>query len=483
MGLALYRKYRPQTFEDLVGQNAISKTLLNALKQNRLVHAYIFSGPRGTGKTSTARLLAKAIQCENRTEEGLPCSTCEVCVLNGKNELIDLVEVDAASNRGIEDIRDLREKIRLMPSRAKAKVYIIDEVHMLTKEAFNALLKSLEEPPAHIYFILATTEIHKIPETILSRCQRYDFRRITELIIVDHLENIAKLEKLDAERQALELLARAADGSLRDAISLFQQFSSEALTVQVVRERLGLEHQVACDDLYGAIGSADTLKGLEIIENIHREGFDLHQFTASFLSLLRHKLHEAVLADKNPVVPKILQWIELFDEAWLKLKKSSIAQLPLEIAVIRSTEQIVAAPAPVQVATQSTPTAPRAAVVSTPTPAPQPVKRPEGLQMGESIKKRLPEIVAAITNPSVRQSFQTGQLKSEEGLKFVFAYTSTFHFEKVNHLDSIVFIEEAFKKVLGTDAQVSHELDTPKAVPEMTEVESMGWEVQTETLS
>ncbi|MEK7146125.1 MAG: hypothetical protein AAB802_02980, partial [Patescibacteria group bacterium] len=254
-------------------------------------------------------------------------------------------------------------------------------------------------------------------------------------------------------------------------------FTSEALTAEIVRERLGLEHEVACDELYGAIGSADRLKALEIVERVHREGFDLNQFTASFLSLLRHKLHEAVLADKNPVVPKILSWIELFDDAWLKLKRISIAQLPLEIAVIRSTEQNVAA-APVQAAPQVAPVAARPAA-----PVPEPVKRPEGLQMGDSLKKRLPEIVAAVASPSVRQSFQTGQLKSEEGNKFVFSYTSTFHFEKVNHLDAIVFIEEAFKKVLGTEAQVTHELDNPKPLPELTEVESLGWEVQTETLS
>ena len=291
---ALYRKYRPQSFEELVGQAPIRTTLLEALRQNRLVHAYLFSGPRGTGKTSTARLVAKAILCENRTASGEPCNVCELCLTATRGELVDLIEIDAASNRGIDEIRDLREKRLFAPSRAKSKVYIIDEVHMLTKEAFNALLKSLEEPPSHVYFILATTEIHKVPGTILSRCQRYEFKRISDVEIVAQLTAIAEQEQREVEPAALELLAKAAEGGMRDAISLFEQLSNERLTAQVVRERLGLNHDQACEALYVALGTADTQKGLRVIEELHREAQDLQQFTSAFLGLLRGKLHEAV---------------------------------------------------------------------------------------------------------------------------------------------------------------------------------------------
>jgi DNA polymerase-3 subunit gamma/tau len=325
MSLALYRKYRPRSFDDLVGQRAVRHTLMQALKQQKLSHAYLFAGPRGTGKTSTARLIAKAIQCLTPQESGAPCDTCEICQLNLKGELIDLVEIDAASNRGIDEIRELREKIRFSPSYAKAKVYIIDEVHMLTKEAFNALLKSLEEPPEHVTFILATTEIHKIPETIISRCQRYDFRRISEDEIVDRLEHIVDAESLQADRNALSLLAKHADGGMRDAISLLEQFSGEKVTEELVKERLGLGHHQACDALYGALGSQDTQKGLAVIESLHNEGYNLSQFTTSFLGLLRHKLHEAIQHDKRSVVPKLLDWIDHFDGAWMKLKRASIA--------------------------------------------------------------------------------------------------------------------------------------------------------------
>ena len=312
MSLAFYRKYRPQDFEHLIGQGPVRSTLMQGLKQGRIAHAYLFSGPRGTGKTSTARLIAKAIQCENPGEDGTACGGCSVCSMNAKNQLIDLIEIDAASNRGIDEIRDLRDKIRFTPTHAKAKVYIIDEVHMLTKEAFNALLKSLEEPPAHAYFILATTEIHKIPDTIISRCQRYDFKRISRAAIVDRLKYIAESEKLEFDLEALELLAKSADGGMRDAISLLEQFSGEKITKELVTEGLGLTRHESCEQLYGALGSSDTQKGLAVIETLHSQGYNLQQFTLSFLGLLRNKLHEAVHANKSNIVPKILNWIDLF---------------------------------------------------------------------------------------------------------------------------------------------------------------------------
>ncbi len=456
--MALYRKYRPQSFEDLQGQSAIRVTLLEALKQNRLVHAYLFSGPRGTGKTTTARLIAKAIQCENRLESGEACNTCEICQINNRNELVDLVEIDAASNRGIDEIRDLREKIRFAPTRAKAKVYIIDEVHMLTKEAFNALLKSLEEPPTHVYFILATTELHKIPETIISRCQRYDFKRISDREIAARLEHIANKEKIEFEPAALELLAKHAEGGMRDAISIFEQFSMEKLTEERVRERLGLTSHQSCEELYSALGSADAEKGLKVVEQLYQEGYDLQQFTTSFLSYLRQKIHSAVKEKKQGVLPKLLDWAELFDDAWIKLKRASIATLPLEVAVLRATQG----------------TSVQKEEVKPIMSAPQ-VKRSEGLAptavVGaagvhlDAVRKQLPKVYEAIPSPAMRSSFQTGQLKEVKGEHLTFIFSTRFHLGKVDSAEGVVMIEEAFKKVMRQEIKVHFELEEMMASP------------------
>lgn len=481
MSFALYRKYRPQSFGDLQGQNTIRTTLIQALKQNKLSHAYLFSGPRGTGKTSSARLIAKAIQCEKRLETGEPCNTCEICTLNNKGELIDLIEIDAASNRGIDEIRDLREKIRFAPTRAKAKVYIIDEVHMLTKEAFNALLKSLEEPPTHVFFILATTEIHKIPETIISRCQRYEFKRISEKDIVDRLKWIAEKENLEAEPAALELLAKYAEGGMRDAISIFEQLATEPLTEALVRDRLGLTNHQSCDELFAALGSADTQKGLTVIENLYKDGYDLQQFTTVFLGLLRGKLHHAVIEKKQNVVPKLLAWIELFDEAWMKLKKASIATLPLEMALIRATHSELShvSESPVSTTIVQNVTAGKPLM-----PAPQ-TKRAEGLMHLDAIKNQLSKIYENISTPSVRSSFQTGQVKDLKGKYVSFIFTTHFHLKNIQTPAALAEIESAVQKVLGSDVKILFELEEAVATAKEAaplDAESMGWDTVEEPL-
>src|SRR3989442_1520046 len=238
----LYLKYRSQRFGDLVGQDAIAQTLRNAVEQGRVAHAYLFCGVRGTGKTSTARILAKAINCLDR-RGAEPCGVCANCVEIGSGAAVDMIEIDAASNRGIDEIRDLRERVKYLPATLKVKVYIIDEAHMLTTEAFNALLKTLEEPPAHVVFVLATTEPHKIPLTVASRCQRFDFRRIDTGAIAAHLASIVEQEQVKVDPQSLALLARLARGSMRDGITLLDQLISqggEELTVQKTHELLGL---------------------------------------------------------------------------------------------------------------------------------------------------------------------------------------------------------------------------------------------------
>jgi DNA polymerase III subunit gamma/tau len=466
MSLALYRKYRPQNFDNLHGQSAAKETLMQALKQGKISHAYLFAGPRGTGKTTSARLIAKAIQCESRQESGQACEKCSICEQNSRNELVDLIEIDAASNRGIDEIRDLREKIRFAPSYAKAKVYIIDEVHMLTKEAFNALLKSLEEPPAHVYFILATTEIHKIPETILSRCQRYNFRRISVDNIVKRLKHIVAKEDMKAEDSSLELIAKHADGGMRDAITLLEQFSNQEITEELIRERLGLVSHQACDQLYGALGSSDTQKGLAVIEQLHTDGYNLSQFTISFLGLLRVKLHEAIHGQKKNVVPKILNWINLFDDAWIKLKRTSISQLPLEIAVIRATHDVPAISEPMTTkATSSVPT-----------------KRPEGLSALDEVRTKLNEAMNVIENPAVRNSFKAGNLASYTDNILTFQFASKFHYDQVHSANAVIMIETALSKILDKETKVLCKLDDGALATEITPIDTMGWNTVEEKL-
>src|SRR5574344_1048297 len=222
---ALYRKYRPKTFDDVYGQQIVVQTLKNVIKNNKLTHAYLFVGPRGTGKTSIAKIFAKTINCLH-PEDGLSCEKCDICISNNSNENVDIIEMDAASNNGVDEIREIRNHITLLPTVSKYKIYIIDEVHMLTTGAFNALLKTLEEPPSHTIFILATTEPHKIPLTILSRCQKFDFTRINNEDICKQVELVAKKENISIEEEAIKEIARLSDGGMRDALSLLDQVSA-----------------------------------------------------------------------------------------------------------------------------------------------------------------------------------------------------------------------------------------------------------------
>lgn len=290
--LALYRAWRPQSFADVVGQDMIIQTLKNALAEGRLTHAYLFNGPRGTGKTTAAKLLAKAVNCLNGPAPE-PCNECEMCRRIADGSLVDVIELDAASNNGVDEIRDIREKVKYAPTEARYKVYIIDEVHMLTIGAFNALLKTLEEPPPHVIFILATTEPHKLPVTIISRCQRYDFRRIAPGVIVDRLKTICRAENIEAEEQALWQVARLADGGMRDALSLLDQViaaSGRTITlhdVVAVTGSLPLERfaKMAEAALAGDIGTA-----LELTEHMLGEGKNAEKCLEDFITFYRDVL-------------------------------------------------------------------------------------------------------------------------------------------------------------------------------------------------
>ena len=277
---ALYRRYRPQTFSAIVGQEHVTRTLRNAIASGQVAHAYLLSGVRGTGKTSIARLIAKAVNCPN-AKDGEPCDRCETCVAIREGRFLDLIEIDAASNRGIDEMRDLRDKVRFAPSMGQYKVYVIDEAHQLTTEAFNALLKTLEEPPPHAMFILATTESQKIPATIVSRTQRFDLRRIPHKGIVAQLAKIIEQEKLRADPAALDAIARHAQGSLRDAESMLDMviaFANGAITLKEVDDLLGASDWEETAALFDAFAAADAAKGIELIGRLVDDGRDLRLF-------------------------------------------------------------------------------------------------------------------------------------------------------------------------------------------------------------
>jgi DNA polymerase-3 subunit gamma/tau len=287
--LALYRKYRPKRWEEVIGQQAVVRTLRNAIASEHIGHAYLFSGPRGTGKTTTARLLAKAVNCLDPDPEKRPCDRCEHCRSLDEGRFLDLVEIDAASNTSVDDVRDLRDKIAFMPNEGRYRVYIIDEVHMLSTAAFNALLKTLEEPPSHVIFVLATTEVHKVPATVLSRCQRFDFRRIPVSEITAELESIVGAEGIQADGEALRLIARQATGSMRDALSLLDQLASsgEPVTLDFAQAMLGMSTPETAVHLADALITKDALAGLEVIHEAVDQGSEPRQLARQVVDYLR----------------------------------------------------------------------------------------------------------------------------------------------------------------------------------------------------
>lgn len=304
--LVLARKWRPQVFEDVIGQDHVVRTLKNAITGNRIAHAYIFSGPRGVGKTTIARILAKALNCAEGPRE-TPCNQCANCLEITEGLSMDVREIDGASNRGIDEIRELRENARFLPASSRHKIYIIDEVHMLTKEAFNALLKIIEEPPPHVLFIFATTELHKIPATILSRCQRYDFRRVSVRTLTGHLRKIAAAEGIDVSDRALAWIAEAGEGSVRDSQSIFDQaisYAGKTIQDNSVEEILGLSDRQLVQKLADAVLKRDCKACLEIIDDGYYAGLDMKQFYSMMMAHFRNLLI-ARIADLGEAPAKV----------------------------------------------------------------------------------------------------------------------------------------------------------------------------------
>jgi DNA polymerase III subunit gamma/tau len=368
MSLVLYRKYRPQTFAEIIGQEHVVKTLTNAVSSEIISHAYLFAGPRGSGKTTIARLMAKSLNCQNRKDGSFePCNKCDSCLEIIKNSSLDLVEIDAASHRGIDEMRELRDSIKFAPSKSKYKVFIIDESHQLTKEAANALLKTLEEPPSHAIFILATTEIHKMIPTIISRCQRFDFRKLTIEEIVRRLEIIAKKEKVSAEKKALEMIASNAGGSIRDAESIFSQILSfegkgKDIKAAEVKNLLGLVETSLIGQFCEFLCQKEALPAINFLNETIEKGTDIQEFAKALLNYLRQALVIKITgAEKNSSIAaglteeefnKIKKQAEILGEVNLKkivdlflaaegkIKYSSIPQLPLELAIVEFCQKV-----------------------------------------------------------------------------------------------------------------------------------------------
>jgi DNA polymerase III subunit gamma/tau len=369
MSQAFYRKWRPQRWDQVVGQEHVVQTLRNAVAAGRIGHAYLFAGPRGTGKTTTARLLAKAANCMEEVLTKRPCDHCEHCQAVNQGRFLDLIEIDAASNTSVEDVRDLRDKINFSPNQGQFKVYIIDEVHMLSTAAFNALLKTLEEPPKHAIFILATTEVHKIPATVLSRCQRHEFRRISVREIVALLKEMMIGEGIKADEEALMLIARQSTGSMRDAISLVDQLSStgKKITVEMTQAVLGTAASQAVIELVEELIKGNPAKGLDQIHGAIDAGSDPRQFGRQVVEYLRSLLLirmnnagqvEATAETKATMArhaqsfqtPDLLAIIRIFNLAASDARVSWQPALPLELAYVEAIErQVRGEPEPVKV--------------------------------------------------------------------------------------------------------------------------------------
>ncbi len=477
MSLSLYRKYRPSTWSDVVGQAHVVDTLRNAVAAERVAHAYLFAGPRGTGKTSVARLLAKAVNCEHADPAKRPDDTCENCLSVQNGSFLDLIEIDAASNTSVEDVRDLRDKINFSPNRGKYKVYIIDEVHMLSTAAFNALLKTLEEPPPHAIFILATTEMHKIPATVLSRCQRHEFRRLPVAEIVARLEKICGQEDIKAEAAALELIARQATGSLRDAESLLDQLASTGGEVKLnwAQEVLGTSATLAVLDMLDALAARDTTAGLDQIHKTLDSGADPRQFARQIVDTLRGLLLLRMGANLGPEyaeedkerlkkqskafsLPEILREIRLFHNAASEAKTAWLPSLPLELAFIEALqvpEQAVETrtPSTLAPAKPSVPAQPK----SSPPPTAQnvpPSSAPASVELDNQAWQRVKDEVRA-RDSNLHALLNSIRLREVRGSTIYLGFGSDILKEKMQKTENMQILQAAMEQVLGSRLDIS----------------------------
>lgn len=473
----LYREWRPQNFQNLVGQNHIRQTLQNAIKKERIAHAYLFAGPRGTGKTSTAKILAKAVNCLSPLA-GEPCNSCHNCEGINTGRSLDVVEIDAASNRGIDEIRELRERIGFVPSQGRYKVYIIDEVHMLTTEAFNALLKTLEEPPGHVIFVLATTEPQRIPATILSRCQRFDFRKIPPVEMEERLREILNAYGLTVEEGVLSLIVRKAEGGLRDAISILDQcisFSEDNISLQTAYEVLGMVKSDALFSLLEALIEKNAAKLLVQTNNMLQEGLEPGQIIKDLLEVLRGMIlllvcgpdSSLVLASDKEREIMLKQGRELGLE-WLSKTVSRLARIDNEsrwrqnMRIVLETTLVGLLLAEEEVKEVKT-TPPRQAS-KLPEKGRQAVKqganapeKQQGVTLG-LVKEKWPELMEAIKErkKTVHAFLTVSEPReiNDDQLILVFKEGYTFHKEQIEGLENKLLVEEALEQVMGKKLKV-----------------------------
>jgi DNA polymerase III subunit gamma/tau len=406
--LSLYRQWRPQTFSEIVGQEAIVQTLRNAVLSQEVAHAYLFSGERGIGKTSAARILARAVNCLDSTN-GEPCNACGNCKVILENRSLDIVEIDGASNRGIDHIRQLRDEVNFAPTDLRRKVYIIDEVHMLTNEAFNALLKTLEEPPPHAMFMFATTEPHKIPRTIISRCQAFDFRRISAQHITEHLAIVAAALKVDISKEALSLIARRANGGMRDALVMLEQVASyggASIAVDAVLDMLGLADRTVHESFLQAIETRDQVTVMNIIDQLVERGKDLEIFLSDIITILRDRLRRP-----SPKTAMDIRMAQHLLNTKAELFRSLDRRIRLEIGVLALMESLggsATSPAP-----STSPTTKEPAPTSSPLPAATPIEEKPATEPAAVHTQELsPQPAPAVAKPSPQQPMPSAAVNS-----------------------------------------------------------------------
>lgn len=485
---ALYSKWRPITFDEVVGQEHVTYTLRNALTSGRIAHAYLFSGVRGTGKTTMARVLAKALNCLAEDPRQRPCNNCQYCNAVNEGRFLDLIEIDAASHTGVDDVRELRDRIAFSPNEGRYKIYIVDEVHRFSGAAFDALLKTIEEPPSHAIFILATTEIHKVPQTILSRCQRFDFRRIPLGQIIERLQALVESEGVHAELEALELIARQATGSLRDAISLLDQLIAEpgeALTADVARAVLGTVAGETVRDLTAALIAGDTATGLDLINQTLDYGADPRQFAGQMVEYLRLLMlvqtggtalvemtagpdQLAVITQQAGQIPRaaLLQSLRRFNRAALEPAGGWQPQLPIELAFVESVEAMFAAPV------ESAPAPPRQPASLTPIGETQEPSRPAKVATGptpapdtptiEEIAKRWKDVLRVLRDldKPVEALLNSSKLYGVEGQTLILQMPSELLRDKIELEQNRVLIEQALQRVFSQPLKVRGRVGT-----------------------
>ena len=493
MNLTLYRKYRPKNFEELVGQNHVKTTLQNELEMNKVSHAYLFTGPRGVGKTTAARIFAKAINCQNLEKtKNEPCNKCDHCNEINEAKALDIIEIDAASNRGIDDIRDLREKVKYTPTRFPYKVYIIDEAHMLTIEAFNALLKTLEEPPAHAIFILVTTEVHKLPQTIISRTQRFDFRKINLEDLVGRLAHISVAEKKEVPIEILQKIAQRSEGCARDAESLLGQLLSLAEKKVTVEQAELIVPRSDLDlilELVDQINKNQAASAISLINKLVEEGTDLQVFVEDLIETLRKMMLSKLNTNleefaidfdqktqkliselvKNIKVEDIVIYIEKFLNVKRELKSAEIIQFPFELAIVTlCKDDLTTAPVVKIVATQEV-----KKVIAKPAEKSSSTTTKLKLTL-EQVKEKWGEVLVCVKkyNNSLASVLSAGRPFEMEGDIVQVCFKHQFHQERIDDIKNKEMLEKALKEIFGEDIKVKTVIIKELSSEKVAEIEA-----------